>query len=93
MALKRPSVQVRLGPPSFDENGDVVGVSHVLIEVLPVAKRTEENLGYRVLGPPLTPETSPHRFIGDRFSPCVRLAAAKCWPTTAAYRLSDVECG
>ncbi len=36
---------------SFDENGDVVGVSHVLIEVLPVAERTEENLGYRVLGP------------------------------------------
>ena len=36
---------------SFDENGDIVGVSHVLIEVLPVADRTEENLGYRVLGP------------------------------------------
>ena len=40
---------------SFDENGDVVGVSHVLIEVLPVAERTEENLGYRILEPPLTP--------------------------------------
>ncbi len=35
---------------SFDENGDVVGVSHVVIEVLPVAERTEENLGYRLLG-------------------------------------------
>lgn len=39
----------------FDENGDVVGVSHVLIEVLPVNERTEENLGYRNLGPPPTP--------------------------------------
>ena len=36
---------------NFDENGDVVGVSHVLIEVLPVADRTEENLGYRIFGP------------------------------------------
>ena len=40
---------------SFDENGDVVGVSHVLIEVLAVAERTDENLGYRILGPPPTP--------------------------------------
>ena len=40
---------------SFDENGDVVGVSHVLIEVLPVAERTAENLGYRILGPPPAP--------------------------------------
>ena len=40
---------------SFDANGDVVGVSHVVIEVLPVAERTEENLGYRVLGPPAVP--------------------------------------
>ena len=36
---------------SFDENGDVVGLSNVVVEVLPVAERTEENLGYRVLGP------------------------------------------
>ena len=40
---------------SFDENGDVVGVTHVLIEILPVAERTDENLGFRVLGPPPTP--------------------------------------
>ncbi|MCY3912563.1 MAG: ABC transporter substrate-binding protein [Chloroflexi bacterium] len=39
----------------FDANGDVVGVSHVVIEVLPVAERTEENLGYRVLGAPAAP--------------------------------------
>ena len=40
---------------SFDENGDVVGLSNVVIEVLPVAERTEENLGYRVLGLAPTP--------------------------------------
>ena len=40
---------------SFDENGDVVGLSNVVVEVLPTAERTEENLGYRVLGPAPTP--------------------------------------
>ena len=40
---------------SFDENGDVVGLSNVVVEVLPLAERTEENLGYRVLGPAPTP--------------------------------------
>ncbi len=40
---------------SFDENGDVFGVSHVLIEVLPVAERTTDNLGYRILGAPPAP--------------------------------------
>lgn len=39
----------------FDENGDVVGLSHVLIEVLPTHQRTDENLGYRILGHPPTP--------------------------------------
>ena len=40
---------------SFDENGDVVGLSNVVVQVLPTAERTEENLGYRVLGPAPTP--------------------------------------
>ena len=40
---------------SFDENGDVVGLSNVVVEVLPTAERTEENLGYRVLGLAPTP--------------------------------------
>ena len=40
---------------SFDENGDVVGLSNVVVEVLPTAERTEGNLGYRVLGPAPTP--------------------------------------
>ena len=35
---------------SFDENGDVIGLFNVVVEVLPVAERTEDNLGYRVLG-------------------------------------------
>ena len=40
---------------SFDENGEVVGLSNVVIEVLPTEERTEENLGYRVLGPAPSP--------------------------------------
>ena len=40
---------------SLDENGDVVGLSNVVVEVLPTVERTEENLGYRVLGPAPTP--------------------------------------
>ena len=36
---------------SFDELGEVVGLTNVVVEVLPVAERTEENFGYWVLGP------------------------------------------
>ena len=39
----------------FDPNGDITGLSNVLVEVLPVPQRTETNLGYRVLGPAPTP--------------------------------------
>ncbi len=35
---------------SFDEKGEVVGLSNVVVEVLPVSERTEENRGYKVLG-------------------------------------------
>ena len=35
---------------SFDEMGEVVGLSNVVVEVLPTAERNEENQGYRVLG-------------------------------------------
>ncbi len=35
---------------TFDEQGEVVGLSNVIVEVLPLAERTQENLGYRVLG-------------------------------------------
>ena len=36
---------------SFDSRGEVVGLSNVVIEILPLAERTEDNQGYRVLGP------------------------------------------
>ena len=35
---------------SFDEDGEVVGLVNMVVEVLPVAQRTEDNKGYRVLG-------------------------------------------
>ena len=35
----------------FDENGEVVGLANVVVQVLPAADRTEDNQGYRVLGP------------------------------------------
>ena len=34
---------------SFDENGEVVGLSRVVVEVLPPEERTPENFGYKVL--------------------------------------------
>ena len=34
---------------SFDDNGEVVGLSRAVVEVLPVDERTAENFGYRVL--------------------------------------------
>ncbi len=36
---------------SFDERGEVVGLANVVVEVLPLADRTDANQGYRVLGP------------------------------------------
>ena len=36
---------------SFDRDGEVVGLSNVVVEVLPTSDRTEDNQGYRVLGP------------------------------------------
>ena len=35
---------------SFDHDGEVVGLSRAVVEVLPPDERTEENFGYRVLG-------------------------------------------
>ena len=34
---------------SFDDKGEVVGLSRVVVEVLPPAERTKENYGYKVL--------------------------------------------
>ena len=36
---------------SFDENGEVVGLANVVVEILPTGERTEDNQGYKVLGP------------------------------------------
>ena len=35
---------------SFDADGEVVGLSRAVVEVLPPAEKTEENYGYKVLG-------------------------------------------
>ena len=35
---------------SFDDKGEVVGLANAVLEVLPVAERTEANGGYKVLG-------------------------------------------
>ena len=35
---------------SFDENGEVIGLANVVVEILPVSERTDDNLGYKVLG-------------------------------------------
>ena len=35
---------------SFDEMGEVVGLSNVVVQVLPLSERTEDNQGYKVLG-------------------------------------------
>jgi branched-chain amino acid transport system substrate-binding protein len=35
---------------SFDDKGEVVGLSNLVVQVLPTAERTEENQGYKVLG-------------------------------------------
>ena len=36
---------------SFDDRGEVVGLSNVVVEILPTAQRNADNQGYRVLGP------------------------------------------
>ena len=40
---------------SFDEKGEVVGLSNVVAEVLPLSERTTDNQGLRILGPAPTP--------------------------------------
>ncbi len=39
----------------FDENGDLTGLGNVVVQVLPVAERNDDNLGYVVLGEAPTP--------------------------------------
>ena len=40
---------------SFDEYGDLAGLSNVVVEILPVSERNDDNLGYVVLGQAPTP--------------------------------------
>jgi hypothetical protein len=35
---------------TFDEKGEVVGLANTVVQVLPLAERTEENQSYKVLG-------------------------------------------
>lgn len=44
---------------SFDDRGEVVGLSNMVIQVLPVAERTEDNEGYAILGSVPTPDSTP----------------------------------
>ena len=40
---------------AFDSNGDVTGLSNVVIEILPADQRNDNNQGHRILGPAPTP--------------------------------------
>ena len=40
---------------TFDSNGDVAGLSNVVIEILPADQRNDDNQGHRILGPAPTP--------------------------------------
>ena len=40
---------------SFDEKGEVIGLSNAVVEVLPMSQRTDDNNGYQVLGAAPTP--------------------------------------
>lgn len=39
-----------IGTYTFDDKGEVVGLSNVVAEVLPLAERTPENFGWKILG-------------------------------------------
>ena len=53
---------------SFDDHGEVVGLANLVIEVLPLAERTDENQGYKVLGPPLSESAAMAAAAGEPFS-------------------------
>ena len=52
---------------SFDENGDVTGLTNVVIEVLPLGERSDENLGYLVLGPAPSESAAMAAAAGEPF--------------------------
>ena len=52
---------------SFDEKGEVVGLANLVIEVLPMAERTDGNQGYKVLGPALSESAAMAAAAGEPF--------------------------
>ena len=40
---------------TFDEDGEVVGLGNAVVQILPLAERTDDNLGYVSLGQAPTP--------------------------------------
>ena len=46
-----PAYEGTIGTYTFDDKGEVVGLSNTVVEVLPLEKRTSENSGWKVLGP------------------------------------------
>ena len=44
-----------IGTYTFDSNGEVVGLSNAVAQVLPVDERTPANAGWEILGPAPTP--------------------------------------
>ena len=48
--------QGTIGAYTFDSNGEVVGLSNPVVEVLPLSERTSTNAGWKILGPtPILP--------------------------------------
>ena len=51
-----PSYEGTISTYTFDSDGEVVGLSNAVVEVLPATERTPENSGWKVLGPaPILP--------------------------------------
>ena len=40
---------------TFDQDGEVVGLGNAVVQILPLAERTDDNLGYVSLGQAPTP--------------------------------------
>ena len=45
-----PAYEGTIGTYTFDDKGEVVGLSNTVVEVLPLEKRTSENSGWKLLG-------------------------------------------
>ena len=45
-----PPYSGTIGTYTFDSDGEVVGLANAVAEVLPVAERTPENSGWKILG-------------------------------------------